>query len=84
MIEFSGCLGSRKTSTALNIANIFAKKPSHTSIFINSISHSETKRAVLEGSWGIEAGSQNKQTDASVYMLANKAVRLAELLSFAG
>jgi hypothetical protein len=46
MINFVGCLGSRKTTTALNICEIFARKSNHTSIFINTASPSEEKRAV--------------------------------------
>jgi len=46
MINFVGCLGSRKTTTALNIAENFAKKSNHTSIFINTASPNELKRAV--------------------------------------
>lgn len=46
MIQFSGCLGSRKTTTSLNIANNFAKIENHASIFVNLVSESESKRAV--------------------------------------
>jgi hypothetical protein len=85
MIQFSGCLGSRKTTTALNIASIFAKNQSHTSIFVNTVSVSESKRAVDEtGSWALEAGSGKNQTDAGVYMLAVKAIYLGEMLMKAG
>lgn len=81
MVQFSGCLGSRKTTTALQIAELFAAKKKHTSIFLNSASISESKKAVeTSGCWSIEAGGQKQQTDVGVYMLTAKAIRLAELL----
>ncbi len=80
-MQFSGSYGSRKTSTLLNIASIFAKKQSHTSIFLSSASQSQSKKAVDEsGCWGFDAGASKEQTDIGVYMLAVKAIRLAEML----
>ena len=85
MVQFSGCLGSRKTTTALNIASDFADRRKHTSIFVNTASSSEAKRAVdSAGCWSMEAGSHQKQTDVGVYMLTAKVIHLAELLKKSG
>ena len=78
MVQFSGCLGSRKTTHALQIAQHFTSHPKHTSLYINPVSPSEAKRAIIEtGSYGLEAGIPKLQTDAGIYMLAVKAVHLA-------
>ena len=85
MVQFAGCLGSRKTTTALNIASDFAARRKHTSVFVNTASPSESKRAVESaGCWSMEAGAQKKQTDVGVYMLAAKAIKMAELLKSSG
>jgi len=84
-VQFSGCMGSRKTKNALNIAQDFAAKKNHTSIFINSSNPSESKRAVdTAGCWSIEAGTQKRQTDVGVYMLTAKVIHLAETLKSSG
>ena len=85
MIQFSGCLGSRKTSTAFDIAKIFSQKTDHTSIWINPASVDETKNAVNEaGCWGLTSGSKKLQTDVGVYMQAVKAINLSKILESRG
>ena len=53
MVQFSGCLGSGKTSTARDIAQLFTSKGGHTALYVNPSSESDNKRAVEKGSWAL-------------------------------
>ena len=85
MYHFSGGLGSGKTRTLLKTLSLHQNHDTYLSMYLNPNSHSETVQAVKDtGCWGFSNGGQDRQTDAGVYMLTLKAIRLAQDLQKAG
>jgi hypothetical protein len=84
MLNFTGCLGSRKTTTLSRIISNFSGKERHVSFYFNPTAFQEVERVVRESrGWGVSSGKLNKesQTDVSIYMMGLKVVQLAKLLS---
>jgi len=80
--NFSGCLGSHKTSTLFNIMQNYNQYSGHVGLYLNCASHAETIRAMESaGCWGFSNGQLTKQqTDAGVFMLAAKTIYVARQL----
>ena len=84
MYNFSGCYGSRKTSTLTKVITNHNRNQQHLSFYYNPTNFSETESVVKEsGAWGFNNGDlkQHRHTEAGVYMLAVKVMHLAKQLS---
>jgi len=87
MFNFSGCQGSRKTTTLTDIFRIFGQHRNHYAFYFNPTSFPDAQRATEEtGCWSFNNGSHDKtnQSDVGVYMLALKTINLAKKLSLLG
>ena len=84
--NFSGGMGSRRTSALLNALSNHRSHQDHISLYLNPQLHEEVKKASEElGCWGFSHGlGKGNQTDAGVFMLAAKAIRVASELKKRG
>lgn len=87
MINFTGCLGSKKTEALEDISKHFSSTKNHITFYVNASSYSEANKFSKNAN-AISLNNGNfsnaSQADVGIYMLTLKTIVLANNLKNAG